>query len=611
MILKEFTKVKHRNHLWSLDKAQTKDEVKAFTNRCDKFVNEYNRSHSDKLPKPEYVVTKKFDGLTINSSYDDTGELFQSATRGSGDDGELIFQQSKTIFNLPNKIENNGSIDVHGEAMMTTNAFNEYNNNLKQGEEPLKNLRNGAAGALRNLNIKETARRKLITQMYDLSYTEDKFETYVNTLEFMKDKGFTVAEYEVCNSFEEVNKAIDKIGEVRSSLQYDIDGVVVALNDIKTRELMGYTIKFPKYAIAFKFEAIETTTTLLDVEFNTGRTGKITPRAKIKPVKLMGATVNHATLNSMDDIRRKGVRIGCEVFVRRSNDVIPEIMGIAEDNENSIEINMPDTCSSCGGKLIQDGVHYFCENTLGCPAQLSKSINHFGERQAMNIVGVSEKTIQQLLEANIVNTVVDLYKIKDRKAEILKLNRFAETKFNKMVNAIEKSKKCTLSALIYGLGIEGIGRKASQDITDSFDTIEKIKNASVAELLDINDIGEITANNFYNWFHDDKNLELLNELLGYLTFEEEVKVEVKEDLKDNKLLGAHIYPTGKFSLTKSELKIKLEQVGAIVENGYKKSLDYLICADDISKSGKAKKAIADNVPLMTEEEMTEIFNDNL
>lgn len=608
-VMDGFEKVKHRNKLWSLDKAQSKEEVQDFTSKCDRFVNEYNRSHKDKLPKPQYVVTKKFDGLSINSSYDENGLLIKSATRGTGILGELVLEQSKTIINLPHNINNDSEIDVHGESLMTKQGFKDYNNSLKKGETPLKNLRNGAAGALRNLNVKECARRKLITQMYDLSYSEQQFETYVDTLRFMKDKGFTVAEYEICNSFDEIGDAIDRIGEIRDSLSYDIDGVVIVIDDMKTRELMGYTIKFPKWGIAFKFEAEETTTRLLDVEWNTGRTGRVTPRGLIEPVELTGATVEYATLNSIDDIKRKKVKINSRVFIRRSNDVIPEITGVAEDNKDSIEIIPPLTCNSCGSPLVQNGVHYFCENTLGCKAQLIKSINHFASREAVNIVGISEKTIEQLMDANIVNTVIDLYKLKDRKQEILKLDRFAEKKFNKLVDAIEDSKNCTLSALIYGLGIEGIGKKASQDITNRYNSIEQLQNVTIKELLKIDDIGDISSESFYSWFHDEKNIALLDELLTYINIQEEEKVEIK-DIKNNPLLDKHVYPTGSFSLKKSELKQKLEQIGAIVESGFKKSLDYLICANDTSRSGKVQKAIDNNIPLMTEDELMKILNNN-
>ena len=605
-ILKGFKKVRHRNHLWSLDKAQTKQEVQDYINRCDLFVKNYNRSHSDKLLVPQYIVTQKFDGLTINTTYEDK-KMIQSATRGTGEIGEKITEQSKTIINLPKEIQAKSSIDVHGEALMSKNAFKEYNANLKNNEEPLKNLRNGAAGALRNLNIKESARRKLITQYYDLSYYDSslRFDTYIDTLEFMQEQGFTVADYVICNNFDEVNIAIDHIGDIRDSLQYDIDGVVITLNDLKTRELMGYTIKFPKYAIAYKFEAKEVTTKLLNVEWQTGRTGKLTPRATVKPIELMGVTVTHATLNNIDDIKRKNVKIGGRVLLRRSNDVIPEIMGNADDE--GTEILPPIKCPSCGGTVIQDGVHYFCENTLGCRPQLVKSIVHFCEREAMNIEGFSEKTADLFLDNNIINTIIDLYKLEDKKREIINLPKYGLKKYNNLIENINKSKHIELYRFIYGLGIEGIGIKTAKDICNQYKTIDKLKDILIKDLLKIKDIGDTTANNFYSWMHDENNISLLNQLLEYITFEKEKKVEVKQ-VDNNILQGKHVYPTGKFQLKKSELKEKLEQLGAIVESGFKKSLDYLICGGDTSKSGKVQKAIDNNVPLMTEDELMELIN---
>jgi DNA ligase (NAD+) len=310
----------------------------------------------------------------------------------------------------------------------------------------------------------------------------------------------------------------------------------------------------------------------------------------------------------MDDIKRKGVKIGSKVFIRRSNDVIPEIMGIAEDNENSIEIEMPKTCSSCGSLLIQNGVHYFCENTLGCKAQLIKSINHFASREALNIIGVSEKTIEQLMDANIVNTVIDLYKLKNRKQEILKLDRFAEKKFNKLVNAIEDSKNCTLSALIYGLGIEGIGKKASQDITDKYNSIEQLKNITIQQLLKIDDIGGISANNFYNWFNDKKNIALLDELLTYINIEEEEKIEVKEG---GIFQGLKIYCTGSFqSYKKNELKEIVQKLGGEFASGYAKSLNLLVVGS-LKGSSKTAKAEKDNIRVMQEDEFIQIVKENL
>ena len=289
---------------------------------------------------------------------------------------------------------------------------------MKLQTTPLKNLRNGAAGALRNLNVNETARRNLSAFFYDVGYNEGTpFKTYIEMMDFIKEKGIPMDDYLVeCETLEEIQKEIMYIESIRAELDYDIDGVVIAINDIKTRDLLGYTIKFPKWAIAYKFEAEEATTTLLDVEWNVGRSGRVAPTAILEPVELAGVTVKRATLNNIDDILRKGVKIGCDVFVRRSNDVIPEIMGVVESTlEKGIEITVPKLCPSCGSELVRDGVHYFCDNTLSCKPQMVKSIVHFGSREAMNIEGFSEKTAEQLFEKLDIKAIPELYRLEKEK----------------------------------------------------------------------------------------------------------------------------------------------------------------------------------------------------
>ena len=328
VILEGFKKYTHKARLWSLDKAQSMEEIKEWHNRNIKFVNEMN-ARGENLPPLRYVITKKFDGLTINLTYNEEGILEVAATRGTGETGEDVTAQVKTIKEIPLKTSTGDIFEVHGEAIMTQEAFDKYNS---ISETPLKNLRNGAAGALRNLNVKETARRGLSAFFYDVGYKEGSaFKNYEEMLKFIKDKGLPMDEYiRYATNLEEVEKYIKEIEAMRFDLNYDIDGVVVAIDDMRTRELLGYTVKFPKWAIAFKFEAQEATTKLLDVEWNVGRSGRVGPTAILEPVELAGVTVRRATLNNMDDIRRKGVRIGADVFVRRSNDVIQEIMGVVE-----------------------------------------------------------------------------------------------------------------------------------------------------------------------------------------------------------------------------------------------------------------------------------------
>ena len=610
VLLKGFKKYTHQAPLWSLDKAQTDEELKEWFNRTERFVKDYNLTHSNKLPKIKYILTKKYDGITINSTYDKNGDLERTASRGTGVIGEVISEQAKTIVNLPHKIDNNFEFEIHGEALMNKRAFTDYNNSLKNNEKPLKNLRNGSAGALRNLNVKETARRKIITYMYDIGFSDGhKFETYIGMLDFIKSKGFPTAEYTVCNNLEEINKQIDVMNIERPTLQHDVDGVVIVVDDIKTRELMGFTVKFPKWGVAKKFLAEESTTVLLGIEWNVGRTGKIVPTGLLEPVELMGVTVKRATLNNMDDIKRKGVRINSEVFIRRSGDVIPEIMGTVDDDlENTTEIKMLKNCPSCGSEIIKDGVHYFCQNTLGCKPQLVKNITHFAERKAMNIEGISDKTIDQLMEANIVNTLVDLYKLKDRKREVLNLERFAIKKFNNMINSIEKSKHCKLHSFIYALGIDGIGEKSSKDITNIYDSIEKLKNAKFIDLLKIDDVGETTANAITHFFNDDEDMKLLDELLQYIIIEKE-EINIMSKNKEGIFSRKKIYCTGTFaSHKKEELKAIVESLGGEFANGYVKSLSYLVVGN-LKGSTKTLKAEKDGVEILSEDRFLEMIRE--
>lgn len=606
--LSKFKKVQHRNHLWSLDKSQTKEGILKFCENVKKFVREYNSIHKDQLPVPKFVVTEKYDGLTINCTYDKK-ELIQGATRGTGIIGEEITPQIKTIINLPKKINEENSIDVHGEGLMTKKGFKEYNLCLKNNEEPLKNLRNGAAGALRNLNSKETARRKLITIMYDLSYTNKGFKTYVETLEYMKKLGFTIPDYKVCDTFDEVDKVIDYIGSIRDNLQYAIDGVVIAVDDLKTRALMGNTIKFPKWSIAYKFEAEQAITKLIGVEWNTGRTGKCVPTGIIEPVQIGDVVVKRVTLNNIDDINKKELKLNADILIRRSNDVIPEALTIIHDSlnrENIQDIEVPNTCPSCGSKLIRDGVHYFCQNTLGCKAQLIKSINHFTERKAINIMGISEKTIQQLMDANILNNIVDLYKLKDKKEDILKLERFAETKFSNLINAIEESKTCRLNSFVYALGIPNVGEKTSKDLVKRYNNLDLLMDASFEDLMKIDDIGEIVAASVWEYFHNKKNIEMINELLQYINIIEDEK-KVDNNLKD--LTGITFVITGAVHSFKNrdEFKSLVESLGGKVSGSVSKKTNYLVNDDITSTTGKNQKAQELNIPIINEEQFNEMI----
>ncbi|MGL4663919.1 MAG: NAD-dependent DNA ligase LigA, partial [Clostridium butyricum] len=479
IVLDGFEKYTHKAKLWSLDKAQSIEEIIDWHNRNVKFVNDMRLKGED-LPDLKYVLTKKFDGLTINLTYNEEGVMEIAATRGTGNIGENVTAQVKTIKSIPLKIENNHILEVHGEAVMTQEAFDKYN---ESAQVPLKNLRNGAAGALRNLNVKETARRNLSAFFYDIGYKEGSpFKTYLEMLNFIKEKGLPMDDYmKVCTTIDEIQEQIDYINSIRFDLNYDIDGLVVAIDDMRTRELMGYTVKFPKWAIAYKFEAQEATTKLLGVEWNVGRSGRLAPTAILEPVELAGVTVKRATLNNMDDIARKGVKIGADVFVRRSNDVIPEIMGIVPETLDGAEdIKPPTECPACGSHIILDGAHYFCENTLSCKPQMVKSIVHYACREAMNIAGFSERTAEQLFEKLNIKSISDLYKLKEE--ELIGLEKFGPKKAQNLLEAIENSKECELHAFIYALGIPNVGVKTAKDLVSRFKSIEGLKNATFEEL---------------------------------------------------------------------------------------------------------------------------------
>jgi DNA ligase (NAD+) len=594
VILPEFKKYTHKGRLWSLDKAQSIGELVEWHNRNLKFVEEYNSSHEQKIPTLKYIITKKFDGLTINSTYDENGIMTTSATRGTGEIGEDVTMQARTIKTLPLKIENFDTIEVHGEVIMTKEVFEEYNNSIAV---PLKNLRNGAAGALRNLNVKETARRNLSAFFYDIGYNEgEPFRTYKEMMEFLIERNFPVDRYiKECTTIEEIEKEIEYIKEIRVDLNYDIDGIVIAIDDMRTRELLGYTIKFPKWAIAFKFEAEEATTKLLDVEWNVGRSGRVNPTAILEPVELAGVTVKRATLNNMDDIERKGVKIGSSVLVRRSNDVIPEIMGVAENNPDEEEIEIPKMCPSCGSELVQDGVHYFCENTLSCKPQMVKSIVHFGSREAMNIEGFSEKTAEQLFEKLDIKAITDLYKLK--KEELLNLDKFGDKKAQNLLDSIEKSKNPELSSFIYALGIPNVGKKTARDIVKKFKTLEGILKAKFEELISIQDVGEIVANSVLEFFKEDKIIDSIEELLkvGVKPHYEEQEVEV------NEFMGKTIVVTGGLeSFSRSEIKEKIEALGAKVSGSVSKKTDYVLVGKE--PGSKYDKALELGIKIITEDE---------
>ena len=597
-LVDKFEKHTHLGRLWSLDKSQNEGELINWDNRVRKAINEYNLSNEDKLPVPKYIVEYKFDGLTINLTYRD-GFLVQGATRGNGTFGEAILPQLKTIKSIPLKIDFKGTMEVQGEGLMPLSALEEYN---KTASEPLKNARNAAAGALRNLDSKVTAERNLTAYFYNIGYIEGKtFQKHTEVLEFLKENRFPIFPYaKEFHSIEDIIKEIQIIKDERHNLDILTDGLVIKIDDIRTREILGYTNKFPRWAIAYKFEAEETTTKLLEVAWNVGRTSKVTPTAILEPVEIGGVTVRRATLNNYDDIERKGVRLNSRVLIRRSNDVIPEILGTVDTDEETFEIEKPAHCPACNSELIQNGVHIFCPNSLSCKPQLVSRLVHFASRDAMNIEGFSEKTAEKFLEELDIVDLPQIYEVKYE--DLIRLEGFKDKKTKNLLEAIEKSKHISLASFIYALGINNVGIKTANDLAAHFKSLENLKNTTFEELLTVGEVGEIIANSILEFFHDERILESLDKLLseGVNPYFEEI--EVQRSIFTDKT----VVITGTIEgLSRNEIKALVEKMGGKVTGSVSKKTDYVIVGED--PGSKYIKAVELGIEIINEERLKELL----
>lgn len=600
-VLEKFEKHTHLGRLWSLDKSQNFGELRSWDQRVRKAIADYNQQFEDKLPQPVYIMEYKFDGLTINLTYSD-GELIQGATRGNGTIGEAILEQLKTIKSIPLKIDFTGTVEIQGEGLMPLSVLEEYN---KTAVEPLKNPRNAAAGALRNLDPKVTAQRKLIAYFYNVGYIEGKtFNKHREILEFLKHNRLPVFPYaKVFNSIEDLINEIERIKEDREHLDVLTDGLVIKIDDIRTREVLGYTNKFPRWAMAYKFEAEEVSTKLLSVVWNVGRTAKVTPTAILEPVDIGGVTVKRATLNNYDDILRKKVRLNSRVLIRRSNDVIPEILGALETDEETFEIEKPTHCPYCNSELVQNGVHIFCPNSLSCKPQLVSRLVHFASRDAMNIEGFSEKTAEKLLEELDIKDLPELYEIKYE--DLIKLEGFKDKKSQNLLNAIERSKNVSLASFIYALGISNVGIKTATDLANYFKSLDNLKKATYDELLKVGEIGDVIANSILEFFHDERILEAIDKLLGEGVTPVYEEVEQEESI----FTGKTVVITGSFEgLSRNDIKEKVEKMGGKVAGSVSRKTDYVIVGEN--PGSKYDKAVELGTSIIREEELKKIVNSN-
>ena len=589
--ISKFTKVTHTNRLYSLEKSQSIQEIQDWITR-----NERLSSFT-----PEYTCEYKFDGLTIVVTYKD-GKYVQAVTRGNGIIGEDVTEQVRTFKSIPLSINYKGTVIVHGEAIIRLSVLDKLNAEL---DIPLKNARNAAAGAVRNLDPKVTASRKLDFFAYDVNYIEDKeFESQTEVNAFLRDNGFKVADIlSVVHSTGEMQQIIDKIDKSKSNLDFLIDGLVFKLNSIKHRDDLGYTDRFPRWAIAYKFEAEEISTTLNDVVWQVGRTGKITPIALLEPVELAGATVSRATLNNYNDILKKDVSINSRIFVRRSNEVIPEVIGLAEKADNSITIVPPTICPSCAHPLVEVGANFFCTNHNGCYEQIIERLTHFVTRDAMNIDGLSVQTLKQLYETYKIAYPWQLYTLTEDMLAVLE--GFKDKKINNLLSSIQNSKQVEWSNFIYALGILNVGKKTAFVLSKRYPSLELLKSAKLDDLTAINDIGEVVARNIIEYFADEDNIFNINKMLEF-----GVNIKFPTEINhDNYFSGKKIVLTGGLdNFGRSELTKILQNLGADVTSSVSKNTDLVIAGSDAGS--KLTKAQSLNIDIIDETKLLELLQND-
>lgn len=583
----------HIHRLWSLDKVRTREDLIDWGRRVERLAE------SQHLPRVKYALEYKFDGLTINLTYEG-GRLITGATRGNGIVGEDITPQIKTIRTVPLTIPFKGKMEVQGECYMKLSVLDEIN---KTTDEKLKNARNAAAGALRNLDPRITAKRKLDCYCYNVGYIEGKkLETQDEMLGFLRENGFTVSDYLVfCDDIETVCDEIDKAEESRPHLDFLIDGMVVKVRDFATREALGATEKFPRWAMAFKFAAEETTTTVRDITWEVGRTGKLTPRASFDPVELAGATIRHATLNNFDDIQRKRVGIGSRVFIRRSNDVIPEILSAVEGDVPERQVEKPTVCPACGAHVEHRGVHLYCTNSLSCAPQIAGRLAHYASRDAMDIDTFSEKTAALFVEELKLKSIPDLYDLGPQ--DYMGLQGFGERRINNLMAAIERSKDCTLGAFIFAIGIPNVGAKTAKDLARRFGTIEALRSATVEQLTEVPDVGEIVARSIVEFFADPSIATQVDRLLAH-----GVKPRPEEVQQDSPISGKTIVVTGTLEkLDRRQAEALIESLGGKAAGSVSKKTDYVLAGE--SAGSKLTKARELGVRVLNEQEFFELIGE--
>ena len=600
-VVDSFNKIKHKRLMLSLSNAFNDEELEDFDDKIKETLGV-----DDEI---EYMCELKIDGLAMSIEYVD-GKINYGATRGNGVEGEEVTHNIKTIKSIPLNVSDKRTFEVRGEVYMPKRSFEKLNEQRKEkGESLFANPRNAASGSIRQMDSKIAAARGLDMFMY--TYVDcEQFGYYKQSeaLDALEKMGFkTNPERKLCKGIKEVIKYIADYTTKRDNLSYEIDGIVIKVNDIKLHDLIGYTMKTPKWAIAYKFPAKEVKTRLKDIIFTVGRTGKITPNAVLEPVFVAGSTVSRATLHNEDFVLGKDIRIGDNVMLRKAGDVIPEVVRSVEDDRTGEERKfvMTNTCPMCGSKVERKGEEaaHYCVNEQ-CPARKIEGIIHFASKGAMDIEGLGEKVVEDLYNFGFVKSVTDIYRLDKYKGELMSLEGYGKKSVENMIAAIEKSKLSSLERLLFALGIDEVGAKTAKILAKRYEDLDVLIRAEKEDLLSIKDVGEVMANSIYNFFHGEENLNLINELktIGLNTKYLNNNSNYKETAFKNK----NVLVTGTLaSYKRNEVKELLDNLGANVVSSVSKNLDYLIVGSE--PGSKLEKAQKLGVTILDEEQFLDLL----
>lgn len=587
-VLNDFAEVRHPVPLESLEDVFDGDEVKGFLSKV-----------LETLPRAEYSVEPKVDGLSVALEYRD-GQFYQGATRGDGRVGEDVTGNLRTVRSIPKNLpEKLPRLIVRGEVYMARSVFERINEELElEGKPLLANPRNAAAGSLRQKDPKVCAKRQLDIAVFNLQLVEGRsFATHSETLDYLREQGFPVIPHTVLRDPEEILEQIQKLGDNRMDFPYDIDGAVVKLNNLSDRSILGSTAKCPKWAVAYKYPPEQKESRVADIVVQVGRTGVLTPKAVLEPVRLAGTTVTNATLHNQDYITEKDIRIGDTVVVQKAGEIIPEIVSVVKEKrpEGTKPYHLPDKCPVCGAAVLRDpdGAAVRCTGAE-CPAQLLRNMIHFASRDAMDIDGVGPAVLQQLIESGLVSNPADLY---DLRAEQLKgLDRMGKKSAQNAVDAIARSKENDLWRLIFALGIRQVGAKAAKILATHFGSMDGLRRATAEELTEIDDVGAVTADYITHWMQSDQAADLLARLqkVG-------VNMECHQELVDRRFAGMTFVLTGALTrFTREEAGEMIELRGGKVSSSVSKKTTYVVAGENAGS--KLKKAGELGVSVLSEEE---------